>query len=123
MHTKFIISGFNDEKYEITPHLKLVEVTDFMGKKQHNIGVSFTHIEDGAKMPFANFTLNFGEFIGMKNCAYVDTNNCWFADEILETNIAVDARKHIVEPYHSFLRSCLFLTEALIDTLFEDFKF
>jgi len=90
MHTKFVISGFNDEKYEITPHLKLVEVTDFMGKKQHNIGVSFTHIEDGAKMPFANFTLNFGEFIGVKNCAYVDTNNCWFADEILETNIAVD---------------------------------
>ena len=27
---------------------------------------------------------NFGEFIGMKNAAYVDTNNCWFADELLE---------------------------------------
>ena len=39
-------------------------------------------------MPFANFTLNFCEFIGMKNCAYVDTNNCWFADELLETGIA-----------------------------------
>ena len=47
-------------------------------------------MEDGAEMPFANFTLNFGEFLGMKNCAYVDTNNCWFADEILETGIAED---------------------------------
>ena len=90
MQTKFTISGFNEEKYEITPHLKLVEVTDFMGKKQHNLGLTFTHIENGNEMPFANFTLNFGEFLGMKNCAYVDTNNCWFADEILQTGIAED---------------------------------
>ena len=61
-----------------------------MGEKMHNISLNFTHMEDGAEMPFANFTLNFGEFLGMKNCAYVDTNNCWFADEILETGIAED---------------------------------
>ena len=88
MQNKFTISGFNNKSFEITPHLKLVDVTDFMGEKQHNIGLYFTHIEDGAEMPFANFTLNFCEFIGMKNCAYVDTNNCWFADELLETGIA-----------------------------------
>ena len=90
MQTKFTVSGFNDEKFELTPHLRLVEVTDFMGNKQHNLDLNFTHIEDGAPMPFADFTLNFGEFIGMKNCAYVDTNNCWFADEILKTGIAED---------------------------------
>ena len=90
MHTKFTVSGFNDGKYELSPHFKLVEVTDFMGEKKHNLSLNFTHIEDGAPMPFANFTLNFGEFIGMKNCAYVDTNNCWFSDEILKTGIAED---------------------------------
>ena len=90
MQNKFTISGFNNKSFEITPHLKLVDVTDFMGQKQHNLGLYFTHIEDGAQMPFANFTLNFCEFIGMKNCAYVDTNNCWFADELLETGIARD---------------------------------
>lgn len=90
MQTKFTVSGFNDAKFEITPHLKLVEVIDFMGEKMHNLGLTFTHMEDGAEMPFANFTLNFCEFIGMKNSAYVDTNNCWFADEILETGIAED---------------------------------
>ena len=90
MQTKFIVSGFNDEKFELTPHLRLIEVTDFMGEKMHNISLNFTHMEDGAEMPFANFTLNFGEFIGMKDCAYVDTNNCWFADEILKTGIAED---------------------------------
>ena len=90
MQTKFTISGFNEKKFEITPHLNLAEVTDFMGEKHHNISLSFTHTEDGNEMPFANFTLNFGEFIGVKNCAYVDTNNCWFADEILQTGIAED---------------------------------
>ena len=36
MQTKFTISGFNDEKYELTPHLRLIEVTDFMGERMHN---------------------------------------------------------------------------------------
>ena len=90
MQTKFTVSGFNDEKFEITPQLLLKEVTDFMGERMHNISISFTHLEDGAEMPFANFTLNFGEFLGMKNSAYVDTNICWFSDEILETGIAED---------------------------------
>ena len=90
MQTKFTISGFNDKKLEITPHLKLVEVIDFLGEKLHNLGLSFTHVEDGNEMPFADFTLSFAEYIGVKNCAYVDTNNCWFADEIFETGIAKD---------------------------------
>ena len=90
MQTKFTISGFNDEKDELTPHLRLIEVTDFMGERMHNISLNFTRMADGAEMPFASFTLNFGEFLGMKNCAYVDTNNCWFADEILQTGIAED---------------------------------
>ena len=51
MQTKFEISGFNLDKYEITPHLTLVDVTDFMGEKMHNLSISFTHIEDGAEMP------------------------------------------------------------------------
>lgn len=90
MPTTFTITGFMDEKIELTPHLMLVEVTDFMQGKQHNIGLLFTHEDEGEESPFASLTLNFGEFIGTKNCAYVDTNNCWFADEILETGIAED---------------------------------
>lgn len=90
MSRKFTVKGFNEETYEIKPHLKLVKVRDVMFGKCHNIGISFTYRDDGNEMPFANFTLSFGEFIGMKNCAYVDTNNCWFADEILETGIAID---------------------------------
>lgn len=87
---KFKIKGISGEEYEITPHLSLVETRDFMNKIMHNIGIDFTYMGDGYEQPFATFTANFGEFIGMKNCAYIDTNNCWFADEILKTGIASD---------------------------------
>ena len=96
MQTKFTISGFNVDNNLRTSDKNIyaagdvIEVTDFMGERMHNISLNFTHMEDGAEMPFANFTLNFGEFLGMKNCAYVDTNNCWFSDEILQTGIAED---------------------------------
>lgn len=86
----FEISGFNDKKIKIKPYLYLVEVRDFKQEKQNNIGLRFTYINNGIQMPFSNFTVNFGEYIGMKNCAYVDTNNCWYADEILNTGIAED---------------------------------
>ena len=90
MKNKFKIKGFNGKEIELKAHLHLVKVTDFMSKKLHNIGISFTSNEDGIEEPFATFTLNFAEFIGMKNAAYVDTNNCWFADELLEKGIAKD---------------------------------
>lgn len=90
MMRTFIIKGFNDKEFNIKPRLGLMKVTDFMGKKMHNISLSFTYEDDGCEQPFANFTLNFGEFIGMKNSAYIDTNNCWFSDEILQAGIAED---------------------------------
>ncbi|MGN0509594.1 MAG: DUF3849 domain-containing protein, partial [Ruminococcus sp.] len=34
--------------------------------------------------PYARLTTSFGEFIGQKNCAYVDVNNCPFADQLLK---------------------------------------
>lgn len=89
MEGTFTIKGFNRE-FILKPFLELVEVTDFMGKVMHNIRLSFAYDEDGCEQPFATFTTNFGEFIGMKNSAYIDTNNCWFSDEILQTGIAED---------------------------------
>ena len=40
MVNKIAITGFNDKIIEIIPHLKLVEVTDFLGEKQHNLAFS-----------------------------------------------------------------------------------
>ena len=49
----------------------------------------YTEDENGLK-PFAELTKHFNEFIGQKNCAYVDTNNCPYADQLLEQGIAID---------------------------------
>jgi len=86
----FKVHDFSGKEIEIYPRLMLVEVKDFMGEIHHNIGLGFDFEEDGQKMPFASFTVNFGEYIGMKDCAYIDTNNCYFAKSILDTGIATD---------------------------------
>ena len=80
----FIINDSFGE-VELHPKLDLIEVKDFMGETHHNLYIGFDYYEDGAKLPYADFTVSFGEYIGMKNCAYVDTNNCRFADAILKT--------------------------------------
>lgn len=40
--------------------------------------------------PYARITTSFGEFIGQKNCAYVDVNNCPFAEQLLKQGLALD---------------------------------
>ena len=39
---------------------------------------------------YAVLTVSFGEFVGLKNAAYIDVNNCPFAHELLEAGIAED---------------------------------
>lgn len=86
----FKVHDISNNEIDIYPKLLLMEVRDFMGEKHHNIGLAFEYDEEGHRIPFANFTVSFGEFIGMKDCAYIDTNNCYFAKDILNTGIATD---------------------------------
>ena len=85
----FIINDSFGE-VELHPKLDLIEVKDFMGEILHNLHIRFDYEENGARLPYADFTVSFGEYIGMKNCAYIDTNNCRFADEILQSGVATD---------------------------------
>jgi len=82
---KFKIKSPMGKEYELIPKLFLVEVEDFMMQKHHNLGLKFVYT-DGEWEDY--FTLNFGEYIGMKNTAYIDTNNCWYANQIYQTFIA-----------------------------------
>ena len=75
MDNSFKISNSFGE-VEIYPKLALIDVKDFMGEIHHNLHIRFEYEEDGARLPYADFTVSFGEYIGMKNCAYIDTNNC-----------------------------------------------
>jgi len=79
-----------DQEWKLTPELVVYVVPDFMGDSQHNIGINLYCENENGLEPFATLTKNFGEFIGQKFCAYVDTNNCPFAEQLLEQGIAVD---------------------------------
>lgn len=77
-------------KVEVTPKLFLYDVSDFLERQMKNIGIKLLSEEDGELTPFSDLTKSFGEFIGLKNTAYIDTNNNPFATQLLELGIAQD---------------------------------
>lgn len=80
-----------DQEWECIPELTVFVVPDYMGEQRHNIGLNlYTQDSEIGFVPFAVITKNFDEFIGQKNCSYIDTNNCPFADQLIEQGFAVD---------------------------------
>lgn len=77
-------------KEKVQPHVELYNVKDFNGKKMLNIAIDLDAMDEKYPTPFARLTANFGEFIGLKNAAYIDTNNCRFAEQLLKHGIAQD---------------------------------
>lgn len=80
--------NFLGQEVEAIPKLFLYDVPDFMGKRMTIIGIQLYTVEDGIIEPYATLTKSFGEFIGAKNCAYIDTNNYSFAPQLLKLGIA-----------------------------------
>lgn len=88
----YCIRDWFDNEIAIKPRLELYSVNDFMGKELPGLAIileNVTYGEDHAE-EYDCLTVSFGEFIGMKNCAYIDTNNCPFASELLDQGIAQD---------------------------------
>lgn len=56
-------------------------------KDMHGLAIQ---LWDETGEPYARLTTSFGEFIGQKNCAYVDVNNCPFAEQLLKQGLALD---------------------------------
>ena len=76
---------FGDE-VEVVPSVGLYTVKDFVGAELHTLAFELECVEDGDLEPYATLTTNFGEYIGIKNCAYIDTNNNPFAEAFLQKN-------------------------------------
>ena len=77
------------KEVQLEPKVELYTVQDFMGEMKPGLCIDLIHADgEDAGEPYATLTVCFGEFIGMKNCAYVDTNNCYFAGQLLEQGIA-----------------------------------
>ena len=81
-----------EREFVVTPETNLYTVSDFMGKKMYGIAIQLKaeNPETGVKGPFSIITKSFGEFIGLKNSAYIDLNNCPYATQLLQYGIAVD---------------------------------
>lgn len=75
-------------KSKVKPSVELYAVKDFTGKEMSGLAIRLTDAE--TLEPFTMLTKSFGEFIGIKNAAYIDTNNCPFANQLFEKGIARD---------------------------------
>lgn len=85
---EYKIKNFLGKEIALIPRLFLYSVKDFMGKPMTIPGIQLYGETDGAEGPFATLTKSFGEFIEAKNTAYIDTNNCDFAEQLLTYGFA-----------------------------------
>lgn len=82
----FTIDDGYGNKVRLAPVLGLYQVQDFMGQPLPGLAILLNEYSEEGELlgPYADLTKSFGEFIGMKNCVYIDTNNCPFAEQILK---------------------------------------
>ena len=92
---EYIITDSRGNQIVLEPKLALYSVRDFTGKEMPGLAIDLIDItnKDDA-VEYHSLTVSFGEFIGMKNCAYVDTNNCSFAEQLLKQGIATPNSVH-----------------------------
>ena len=85
---KLEIRNFLGEKIQLEPRLGLSRVSDMMGKRLPGLAVFLDELTSAGREPYCALTVSFGEFLGIKNSAYIDTNNCGFAEQLLKPEIA-----------------------------------
>ena len=80
------------EKVLVEAKVESYQVQDFAKKRLRGLCIKLEEISelDGneIRLPYATITKSFGEFIGIKNAAYVDLNNCPFAERLLDLRLA-----------------------------------
>lgn len=85
---EYKIKNFLGKEITVIPRLFLYSVKDFTGKPMPIPGIQLYWETDGMEEPFATLTKSFGEFIRVKNAAYIDSNNCGFAEQLLDYGFA-----------------------------------
>lgn len=85
---KLEIRNFLGEKIQLEPRLGLYMVSDLTGTRLPGLAVFLDELTSAGREPYCALTVSFGEFLGIKNSAYIDTNNCGFAKQLLKPEIA-----------------------------------
>lgn len=93
---KLEITDHIGNRVSLQPRIELYSVYDFMGNEMPGLAVVLDEIGDSPDdiEQYAVLTVSFGEHISVKNGAYVDTNNCPFAGQLLEQGIAEPTGLH-----------------------------
>lgn len=86
------ITDYSGSKIALRARVELYSVTDFMGDELPGLAIVLDMVAAPSEEDeqYAILTKSFGEFIGLKNSAYIDVNNCPFAPQLLEQGIAAD---------------------------------
>lgn len=88
---KYSITDYFGRMVQLAPRLGLYSVRDYAGTELPGLAVILDDVTN-PDMPeqYCVLTVSFGDFIGMKNCAYIDTNNCGFADQLCEQGLGTN---------------------------------
>lgn len=80
------------EQVTLQPRVELYSVRDYMGQEMPGLAIVLDQVgaNPNELEQYAVLTVSFGEFIGPRDCAYIDTNNCPFAKQLLDQGIAKD---------------------------------
>ena len=79
------------QKITVKPVVHLYTVQNYMNQKRFGLCLDLLYeSEEKEWLPFCRLTTNFSEWIGLKNAAYVDLNNCPFATQLLDAEFAKD---------------------------------
>lgn len=86
------ITDYLGNKATLLPRIELYEVRDCNGRKRPELAIVLDEVGrvPGETEQYAVLTVSFGSIIPIKNAAYVDVNNCGFAQQLLEQGIAQD---------------------------------
>ena len=84
------ITDFLGNQLKLQPRVELYQVKDFMGQTMPGLAIVLDEIGEEPEdiSQYGVLTVSFGEFIGQKNTAYIDTNNCSFARQFLDQGVA-----------------------------------
>ena len=79
-------------KIRLKPRGELYDTRDYMGKQMPGLAIVLDEVDQNENVTeqYAVLTVSFGDFLTMKNCAFIDTNNCPFAPQLLSDKIAQD---------------------------------
>lgn len=72
-------------KIRLKPQIELYDTRDYTGKQMPGLAIVLDEVDQNENVTeqYAVLTVSFGDFLTLKNCAFIDTNNCPFAPQLL----------------------------------------